>query len=129
MKKLNAAQEKFARLIFETVPPSEAYKQCWKADSMSDNAIAVEANRRTNHDGIAARIAELKSGAADKSQVTVESLLAEFEEARQMAKTEAQPAAMVSASMGKAKITGLDKKVIEIQDKEELTPWSDIETD
>jgi hypothetical protein len=55
--------------------------------------------------------------------VTVESILAELEEARQVAAAGDNPSAMVSASMGKAKLSGLDKQVIEIKASEELTPW------
>lgn len=40
-------------------------------------------------------------------EVTLESLLAELEEARSLAMTEKQSSAAVSATMGKAKLTGL----------------------
>ena len=46
--------------------------------------------------------------------VTVESIAAELEEARKLAMTEKVPSAAVSASLGKAKIYGLDKKIIEL---------------
>lgn len=117
MKKINAKQEKFARLVFEGVDISEAGSQCWDWSRYSGNAKRVEANKKLNHEGTAARIAELRAEAACNSQVTVESLLVELEEARQVAKTEAQPAAMVSASIGKAKLTGLDKQIIEVSGK------------
>lgn len=126
MRKLNAAQEKYANLVVRGVPLVDAYSQCWDASKMSRNALSVEANRRLNHAGISARINELKAIAVKETCVTVESLLAEFEEARELAIAMQNPAAMVSASMGKAKITGLDKRVIELQSKEELTPWDDI---
>lgn len=45
--------------------------------------------------------------------VTVESLIAELEEARQVGKTTESAAPMVAATMGKAKLMGLDKQIIE----------------
>lgn len=45
--------------------------------------------------------------------VTVESLTEELEEARVIAREDRVPTAMVSATMGKAKLYGLDKQVIE----------------
>lgn len=115
--KLNANQEKFANLIFEGIAPSEAFKQCWKWENHSKQAIATDANRRLNNPKIAARIDELKAKAAKNSMITVESLIAELEEARDVAKEEGQSSAMVSATMGKAKLTGLDKQIIEVSGK------------
>ena len=45
--------------------------------------------------------------------VTVESLTEELEEARVIAREDRVPTAMVSATMGKAKLYGLDKQVVE----------------
>lgn len=70
------------------------------------------AARMMTNDDIAARVAELQGKVAKKVEVTVESLAAELEEARGLAKTEKQTSAMVSATLGKAKLFGLiiDKK-------------------
>lgn len=48
-----------------------------------------------------------------KHNVTVESLIIELEEARDVAKIEGQSSALVSASMAKAKLCGLDKQIVE----------------
>jgi len=56
---------------------------------------------------VTSRLAELQMKAADKAQVTVQSITDELEEARVMAMQEAQPAAMTGASMAKAKVNGL----------------------
>lgn len=60
---------------------------------------------------IAARVAELRSKLEKTHSVTVASLIAELEEARMVGKGRAQAAAMVAATMGKAKLAGLDKDV------------------
>jgi hypothetical protein len=76
---------------------------------------------------VAARLRELQEVTAAKAEVTRESILAELEEARLMAKDNGQPAAAVSASMGKAKLVGLvvDRKEVgapgEFADIENMT--------
>jgi len=59
--------------------------------------------------------------------VNVASLTKEFEEARSVALEERLPAAMVAATMGKARIHGLDKVTVKVEASEELTPWAGIE--
>jgi hypothetical protein len=76
---------------------------------------------------VAARLRELQERTAAKAEVTRDSILAELEEARVMAKKNGQPAAAVSASMGKAKLVGLvvDRKEVgapgEFADLEDMT--------
>jgi hypothetical protein len=128
--KLNFEQEKYAQLRASGVGPSDAGRQCWKWDKWDPRKISIEASKKEKHKGIAARIAELKAEIMEEIKpsliVTVESILEELEEARQVAIQGDNPNAMVSASMGKAKLSGLDKQVIEIQAAEELTPWAAI---
>lgn len=66
---------------------------------------------------VSARVAELRAEAAKRHSVTVESLIIELEEARAIALAAETPqtSAAVSATMGKAKLCGLDKQVIEHQ--------------
>lgn len=56
---------------------------------------------------------EVRAEMREKFMVTVESLTEELEEARVIAREDRVPTAMVSATMGKAKLYGLDKQVIE----------------
>jgi phage terminase small subunit len=56
---------------------------------------------------IAEAIAKRQAKVAKKAEVTLESLLNELEEARSLAIKEKQTSAAVSATMGKAKLTGL----------------------
>ena len=63
-------------------------------------------------------IEELKAVNAEYYRVTTDSLMRELEEARELAIKTGNPASMINASMGKAKLTGLDKPVEkEIADK------------
>ena len=124
--KLNPAQEKFAHLIVRGVGTTEAGIECWGWENYSQQAKATEAQKKLNNPRIQDRINELKAIAVKETSVTVQSLLDELDEARDLAKEEKQPSAMVAATIGKAKVTGLDKQVIEIQSREELTPWDSL---
>lgn len=56
---------------------------------------------------ISARISELQEQAARRKKVTVDTIVEEMEEAREVAREERQASAMVAASAGKAKVLGL----------------------
>ena len=56
---------------------------------------------------------EVRAEMREKFMVTVESLTEELEQARVIAMEDRAPSAMVSATMGKAKLYGLDRQIIE----------------
>ena len=58
-------------------------------------------------------VEKLREEMRERFMVTVESLTEELEQAREIAREDRVPTAMVSATMGKAKLYGLDKQVIE----------------
>lgn len=101
-------------------PRHEAFAQALAKGKTADEAYALagykpdrgNASRLTANDSVRTRVEELQGKVAKKVEVTVESLAAELEEARGLAKTEKQSSAMVSATLGKAKLFGLiiDKK-------------------
>ena len=57
--------------------------------------------------------AEIRADMMERFMVTVESLTEELEEARQVGLSTESASAMVAATMGKAKLYGLDKQVID----------------
>ena len=69
-----------------------------------------------NKDNISVRLQQLREVHQKRHNVTVDSIVAELEEARQMALKAATPqtSAAVAASMGKAKLYGLDKQLVEL---------------
>ena len=124
-KNLTPKQEDFCRFYIETGNASEAYRKAYdcermKAETVNRNAAALLANNK-----IATRLEELRAEIAKRHEVTEDSLIAELEEARDLAKNLMNPAAMVSATMGKAKITGFDKKVLQHQNPDG-TPFTPI---
>ena len=67
----------------------------------------TNAARMMTNDDLRKRIADLQDARAKRAEVTIESLIAELEEARVLASKEGQAGPMVAASMGKAKLAGL----------------------
>jgi phage terminase small subunit len=76
---------------------------------MADATINRKAKELTDNGKIGANLGELRAQHAQRHAVTVDSLIDELEAARQIAKVAMNPSAMVSASMGKAKIFGMFK--------------------
>lgn len=108
MAALTLKQEAFCQRYIEKGNASEAYRLAYKS-----NAKAATQHRSAHelllNPKVAARVAELKAGLANDHKVTVTSLLKELEEARLVAKRQKTASSMVQATMGKAKLVGLDK--------------------
>tara|TARA_R110000851_G_C13061204_1_gene564050 strand:- start:1428 stop:1820 length:393 start_codon:yes stop_codon:yes gene_type:complete len=125
--KATAKEERFAQLVVELGNQSEAYRQAYNSTAKQES-VAVEASKLANKPNVALMIADLKQLAQKAHGITMESLLKELEEARTIAATceTPQASAMVSASMSKAKLLGMDKQIIEttlkVQDSGE-NPW------
>lgn len=109
-------QEKFCRVFVETGNASEAYRQSYKSDRKNANTVAVDASRLLDKPNVNRRIAMLRETHAKRHNVTVDSLVAELEQIKQIALSAETPqsSAAVAAVMGKAKLTGLDKQLIEM---------------
>lgn len=113
---MTQAQENFAAAYVETGNASEAYRRAYpKSLKWKQESVAVKASEALANVNISVRVAELKEKAAKRHDVTVDSLIAELEEARAAALQADTPqtSAAVSATMGKAKLCGLDKQVVE----------------
>jgi phage terminase small subunit len=115
---LTQAQENFAMAYVETGNASEAYRRAYpKSLNWKPESVNVEGCKSLANPKIAQRVAELQQVSAKRNMVTVDSLIAELEEARQIALAAETPqtSAAVGATMGKAKLCGLDKQVVELQ--------------
>lgn len=113
---LTGKQEKFAQVFVETGDASEAYRQSYDTSKMSAPTINRKAHDCKSHGKISARVEQLRQIHAKRHNVTVDSLIAELEDIKQIALSADTPqtSAAVSAVMGKAKLTGLDKQVFEM---------------
>ena len=115
MKKLTEKQEAFCRAFVETGEKTTAYKMAYRADKMKPAVIAVKSCELASEPHVAARIEELRDAAKERNKITLDTLLAELEENRQAALCAEVPqsSAATAATMGKAKLLGLDKQIIE----------------
>ena len=119
MAKLTPKQEKFCQKYIETGNASEAYRQSYDCENMADESINVKACELLKNGKIAVRLNELKDEHAKRHAITVDTLLAELEEVRSLAfvprgeNGAVQLNVAVNAIMGKAKLLGLDKKVVD----------------
>lgn len=112
---LTPKQEDFCLRYVELGNASEAYRFAYDCKNMKPESVNRKAKEMLDNGKIAARLEGLRAEAAKRNEITVDSLIDELEEARALARDIANPSAMVSATMGKAKITGFDKKIIQHQ--------------
>lgn len=121
VSKLTEKQEAFCRAYIETGNASEAYRAAYDAENMASPTVNRSAKALMDNSKIAARLEELRAPIIQKHNITVDSLIAELEEARMAALTAETPqsSAAVSATMSKAKLVGLDKQLMDT--KEDLS--------
>ncbi|MDG6430251.1 terminase small subunit [Glaesserella parasuis] len=106
-------QENFAQYFVETGNASEAYRKAYKADGMKPETVHRKAKELMDNGKITARIEELQAEHIERHKLTVDDLLDELEVAREKALERGQLSVAVSATMGKAKLLGLDKQTID----------------
>jgi phage terminase small subunit len=97
----NARHERFAQERAKGRSVDAAYA---KAGFKPNRGNAARLNAI---ESVAARIAELQSRAAEKAVVTVDDIAKQLDQDRAFARRLKQPAAAVSATLGKAKVLGL----------------------
>lgn len=108
--KLTPKQENFAQLYVELGNASEAYRRAYPgSEKWADNTIWPRSSNLLNSSKVHARVEQLQGEAKERNAVTVDSILAELEEARVASLTDGfkQGAVAVSASVAKAKLLGL----------------------
>lgn len=130
MGNLTPKQEKFCLAYIETSNASEAYRRCYNVgENTKDETVWRKAKELLDNGKVAARIKELQAVHVKAHECTIESLIAELEEARQLGLSTAQVGATVSAVMGKAKIMGFDRQIIDHQTKGEPIRFSWLPAD
>ena len=113
MAKLTPKQENFCQKYIELGNASEAYRQSYDCSRMKSETINRKAKVEYDKGKIRARISELQEEHQERHNVTVDSLVAELEEARTAALTceTPQSSAAVAATLGKAKLLGIGKQI------------------
>ncbi|MNO62145.1 Terminase small subunit [compost metagenome] len=117
---LTQKQENFCVAYVETGNASEAFRRAYDAENMNPASINRAAKKMVDNAKIMARVANLRQPIIQKMNITVEDLIRELEEARTIAMTceTPQSSAAIAATMGKAKLLGLDKQVLEVTGKD-----------
>src|SRR5690606_36249992 len=92
-----------------------AYRQSYDASKMKPESVNRTAKELLDNPKIASRISAMRNDLKERHGITLDVILAELEEARQIALGAETPqsSAAVAATMGKAKVLGLDKQVIQ----------------
>lgn len=114
--KLTGKQEKFCQVFVETGNATEAYRASYSTENMKNETVNEEASRLRNNPKLSTRIEEIKKEHRLRHNITVDDLLDELEESRITALNAETPqsSAAVSATMGKAKLLGLDKQILDL---------------
>ena len=113
---LTPKQEAFCQAIVVEGTQAAAYRIAYpKSVKWKDSTVHSKASIMMADGNIVARVNVLRERAMKKHDTTVETLITELEEARQMGISTEQAASMTGATMGKAKILGL------ITDKTQVT--------
>ncbi|WP_395642771.1 terminase small subunit [Rudaea sp.] len=115
---LTPKQEAFCRAYIETGNASEAYRRAYDAKGMKLESVHRKAAEVFANGKVTARIAELHAELREDYRITAQTLLRELEHARCVAMERGNAQAMVAATMGKAKLAGLDKPGAEQADPE-----------
>ncbi len=104
----NARHERFAQGLAKGLSGDEAYAAAGYKPNQNN------ASRLKGKESIRSRVAFLQGEAAERNAVTVDDIVRQLDEARDLARERGNAAAMVSATMGKAKVLGLivDKHVV-----------------
>ena len=97
----NAKHELFAQEIAKGVTAELAYQNAGYAPSLKN------AQRLKSNEGIRSRVAEILSRIAAKTEITIADIARQLDEDRDFARSCKSAAAMVAATMGKAKVLGL----------------------
>ncbi len=105
-------QELFAQAYIETGNASEAYKRAYKTQANA-NTINRKASQLLKHPEVIKLLADLQAIHRQRHTITIDHILQELEQSRLLALENIQCSAAISATMGKAKLLGLDKQVIE----------------
>ena len=101
----------------EGMSATSAYLQAGYKQSALATANAA---RLITIDNVKSRLAHLQAMAAKSTEITIETIVRELDEANAIAKANGQATALVSAASLKAKLAGL------LRDKVEITNYSDL---
>jgi phage terminase small subunit len=110
VKPLTPKQEKFAQGVASGKSQADAYRAAYDCKKSTPSTVQKLASELMKLPHVSGRVNELRKPAVEAVAITVQDLIRELEEARVIAMTGEKPqaAAMVSATVAKAKLLGLE---------------------
>jgi phage terminase small subunit len=122
-KALTQKQEKAAQHFVEHGNKSDAYRHAYSTKNFTAKSINEKASQLFSLVKVKSRVKELQAATLKRHEITVDSLAAEYDEAKELALKIERPEAAIKAIDGKARITGHDKKVIDLKSSDgSMTP-------
>jgi len=106
---LTPKREAFARAYVELGCAAQAYRAAFNAENMAPETVRNKASQTLARDDVRAMVDAIRAELAQRHHVTLDSLLNELEDARKSASALGMPQASIAATLGKAKLLGLDK--------------------
>ena len=114
-ERLTERQRRFAEAYLQHGDATRAHREAGFMPNASDRTRKCRASEMLKYPAVQAYIREQQERNAKAASMTAEKLIQKLEVAYKLADQDRRPAAMVSAVMGMARITGLDKQIIEHQ--------------
>lgn len=111
-KGLTEANKEFCRLYVELDNGSEAYRRAFNT-KLTGVLLTQKVTRLKKKPCVAAEIRRLRQRIEQAAEVRAVDLVQKLDRAYEVAEGIANPSGMVAAVMGIARITGLDKQVVE----------------
>lgn len=114
---LTVKQMAFSHAVMSGCTDADAYVQSYLEGDRGDKKNAYISRKAVDvkkSKGVSDYLAELKEKARADSEITTQDLLDELEEARSMAMSRGSFGVAVQATMGKVKLLGKDKQVLEL---------------
>lgn len=130
--KLTQKQEKFKNLVISGYGVTEAYREAYDCENMGSKSINKEAVLLSQHPKIAPAIEEAKKQATEKAVCTAEWVAERLKEEAQYTGEGATHSARIQALNVLKDYTGdfdKNRKKMEVELSEKLTPWDDVEAD
>jgi len=119
--KLTIKQERFARKYVALGCAAEAYRQAYKAERWSDNAVRVEAHRTLQKPNVSLMVDKIKAEQSDFQDITFEEIAAGLRRAADGAAGAGQHSAASQALVALGKLAGLyvEKQKLSVDDTRE----------
>lgn len=117
-KRITQKQKNFCEKYVECGNAADAYLHAYNCSTDNRQVARNEGYLLLQDPRVQDYVDELREQHRKRHDVTIDDILAEFDENRKLAFSTENAAAANGATMGKAKVLGLDKKVLELSAKD-----------